>query len=168
MCSHAQPNGQDLPKNNTDKPAIALWAMPAGFAVDPKLQSALDLGLQTNPVVIAARAAAQAAGFDVRSAKWLLFPSLTAEISEVAQDRGDRIYNGFYPSLTVEQPVWTGGYLSGTIKQARQRQKAALAAYQAATLQIALRISDSYQDVVRLSRRKQLLDASLMRYDAMI
>jgi adhesin transport system outer membrane protein len=157
-----------LPKFGTDAPPITLSATPAELALDPKLQTALDLGIGSNPNIISARAAAQAAGFDVRSAKWLLFPSLSAEISEVAQDRKTGSYNGFYPSLTVEQPIWTGGYLNGTIRQARQRQSAALAAYQAAALQVALRISDSYQDVVRLFRRKQLLAQSVARYGDMI
>ena len=134
----------------------------------PSLEALLNEALAQNPQILSARATASAAGYDLRSAKWQRFPNISVELLEVARQPSTAAYDRFYPTIQVEQPLWTGGRLSGNIKKASFTQQAAFAFYKETALKIAIDVSDSYCDLVRLEKRVRLLSKSGERHRMMV
>jgi adhesin transport system outer membrane protein len=123
----------------------------------------INKAVKTHPSVAAAEASVRAAGADVRSAKWQQFPSLSVEGLFLNQQS-----NRLQPQVIAEQPLWTGGRLSGTIKRAKIRENAALAAYDEAVLAIASSTAQAFYEVYRWRERNALLSVSLEQHNRMV
>lgn len=128
-----------------------------------ELRTAVERAAETHPAVAAAAASARAAGIDVRAAKWLRFPSFSVEGLLLDQSN-----NRTQAQLTVDQPLWTGGRISGVINKATAKQKAALAAVDEAVLSIAVSTAQAYFEVHRWRERVAVLDRSLQQHDRMV
>jgi adhesin transport system outer membrane protein len=123
----------------------------------------INKAVKTHPSVAAAEASVRAAGADVRSAKWQRFPSLSVEGLFLNQQS-----NRLQPQVIAEQPLWTGGRLSGTIKRAKIRENGALAAYDEAVLAIASSTAQAFYEVYRWRERNALLSVSLEQHNRMV
>lgn len=132
------------------------------------VEALLDQAMAHHPQILAARATASAAGYDLRTAKWQRFPNISVEMLEVARQKSTSAYDRFYPTINVEQPLWTGGRLSALVKRADFSQQAAIAFYKESALQIAVDVSDSFGELVRLDKRVQRLSKSVQRHQMMV
>jgi adhesin transport system outer membrane protein len=128
-----------------------------------QLHAAIDQAVQTHPSVAAAKANASAAGADMRAAKWQRFPSFSVEGLLFNQSR-----NSLQAQAVVDQPLWTGGRISGAIERAGARQRAALAAYNEAILAISQSTAQSFYEVHRWRERGTLLAISLEQHQRMV
>ena len=128
-----------------------------------ELHAAIDQAVQTHPSIAAAKSSATAAGADVRAAKWQRFPSFSVEGLLLNQS-----LNNLQAQAVVDQPLWTGGRISGVIARAGARQSAALAAYNAAILAIAQSTAQSFYEVHRWRERRVLLAISLEQHERMV
>ena len=128
-----------------------------------ELHVAIDQAVRTHPSIAAAKASASAAGADVRAAKWQRFPSFSVEGLLFNQSR-----NRLDTQAVVDQPLWTGGRISGAIARAEARQSAALGAYNEAILAIAQSTAQSFYDVHRWRERGILLAISLEQHERMV
>lgn len=127
------------------------------------LHAAMNQAVQTHPSIAAAKAAANAAGADVRAAKWQRFPSFSVEGFLFDQSR-----NSLQAQAVVDQPLWTGGRISASIDRAGARQSAALAVYNEAILAIAQSTAQSFYEVHRWRERGILLAISLEQHERMV
>ena len=138
--------------------------LSASIAEDSvELHTAIVEAVRTHPSIASAKASANAAGADVRAAKWQQFPSFSAEGLLFNQS-----LNNLQAQAVVDQPLWTGGRISGVITRARARQSAALAAYNAAILAIAQSTAQSFYEVHRWRERRALLAISLEQHERMM
>lgn len=138
--------------------------LSASIAEDSvELHTAIDQAVRTHPSIAAAKASASAAGADVRAAKWQQFPSFSVEGLLFNQS-----LNNLQAQAVVDQPLWTGGRMSGVITRAGARQSAALAAYNAAILAIAQSTAQSFYEVHRWRERRALLAISLEQHERMV
>lgn len=128
-----------------------------------ELHVAIDQAVRTHPSIAAAKASASAAGADVRAAKWQRFPSFSVEGLLFNKSR-----NSLDTQAVVDQPLWTGGRISGVIARAEARQSAALGAYNEAILVIAQSTAQSFYDVHRWRERGILLAISLEQHERMV
>lgn len=136
----------------------------AGTAgVGEELAQAIQLAADTHPSIAAARASARAAGADVRSAKWLRFPSISVEGSLL--DTSANASNG---QVVVDQPLWTGGRISGTIKRVSAQRGAASAVYDEAVLSIASGTAQAFYEVHRWRGRADILGESLVEHNRLV
>ncbi len=71
-------------------------------------------------------------------------------------------------SVTVEQPIWAGGRIKGSINRAKAAEDAALAGYEQAALDIALQVAAAYYEIYRAAQRRAILDDSLMQHQRML
>lgn len=131
--------------------------------VTVELYAAMDQAVQTHPSIAAAKASASAAGADMRGAKWQRFPSFSVEGLLFNQSR-----NSLQAQAVVDQPLWTGGRISGVIARAGARQSAAVAAYNEAILAIAQSTAQSFYEVHRWRERGILLAISLEQHQLMV
>jgi adhesin transport system outer membrane protein len=130
---------------------------------DPQLEELADRAVSSHPSIAAAKANARAAGADLRASRWQRFPSLGVEGLILGQ-RTDRAQ----ATVTVEQPLWTGGRIKGSISRARAAEQAALAGYEQAVLDIALQVASAYYEYFRATQRRAILDNSLEQHQRLL
>ena len=118
-----------------------LWAQ----ASDTGLQALLSRALAQHPTVLQARNQAQASGYERRSAEWARFPSLSSEL---------RTQTGPSQNITrLEQPLWTGGRLTGQIKVAQAGERMALAQIEEAEVNVITQVATAFFELLRLQAR---------------
>ena len=156
----------DVPLTQADASSAPAAAVTP--ELDAQLGGLLERVLSSHPQVESARYTARAAGYDLKTARWQRFPSISVEALEALQQRNVGTLNRLYPTLNVEQPIWTGGRLSGIMKQARYARSSAVAFYEGTVLQVALDVVDAYYATLRSTRRLALFETSRDRHQAMV
>ncbi len=141
-------------------------ARPGG--VSAELADAAGRASETYPSVRAGRLAAQAAGSDTDAAKWLRFPSVSVEALAFTGDHrlvGDR---DFTTSIVVDQPLYAGGRIGGSIKRAQAMQLLREVQVDETRRDVALRVTQAYFDLARAARRTVLLSAGLEEHRRLV
>jgi adhesin transport system outer membrane protein len=129
----------------------------------PDLSEAITRAINTHPSVNAARLNAEAAGSDLKSAKWQRFPSVSLETGVFEQDN-------YVPttSAVLDLPLWTSGRIGSTINRGEYLKLSAEAAYHESILEIGLAVNQSYHDVIRLNRRSDVLISNVDEHRKMV
>lgn len=100
---------------------IALFVTPVAAEVNPlDIDELIIKATDSHPLVNAARAEEVAAQEGVKAAKLGLFPTPSVSAGRDSRD-------GLVSTVTVRQPVWTGGRLTATVNQSIYDEKAATA-----------------------------------------
>jgi adhesin transport system outer membrane protein len=131
--------------------------------LDGQLEQIVNRAVADHPAVAAAKASARASGADLRAARWQRFPSVGVEGLILGQ-RTDRAQ----ANVTIEQPLWTGGRIKGSIGRAKAAEQAALAGYQQSVLDIALQVAGAYYEIYRATERQAILNDSLTQHQRML
>ncbi|MFN3352454.1 MAG: TolC family protein [Brevundimonas sp.] len=137
---------QNGPAANTSRPASTIGA---------GLEQAAGRALAHYPSLMAAEADLQAAGQDVRTARWGRWPSASLDV--VARSDGD----GFEPRVDVTQPLWTGGRIRGGVLRAEAFQGAAAARVEELRQDLLIQVTNAYFDHVRGQRLQAIYIDSL-------
>lgn len=87
------------------------------------LDTALAMSLEFHPLVSAKKQEYEAAVGDLNAARWSAFPNASFSFRGFREDDGQEALN--QEVLTVTQPIWTGGRLSGNIGIAKAKRDAA-------------------------------------------
>lgn len=116
-----------------------------GCSAQTGLQTLLAKALSQHPTVVQARNQAKASGLERTSAQWSRFPTLSSEL---------RSETGPAQNITrLEQPLWTGGKVSGQIQAAQANERAALAQVEEAELNVLTQVSTAFFEVLRQEAR---------------
>ena len=103
-------------------------------------------GLAEQPAIKARRSQASAAEFDLQGGKWGRFPSISGNASSTSQDNDPR-------SLRIEQPLWTGGRITGQIDLAQARLNQAQSNLSQTQQDVMLQLSTAYFEILRFEER---------------
>lgn len=149
----------------------AVRADGTGEAADPAplgpgsemLDAAIAEAATKYPSVLAARAGVRAAQANAKGAGWQRFPSLSVEAQGIGTGSGSSDY-----SFRLEEPLWAGGRISGSIKVAKAQLDAATAGFDEVRLDISLRVSAAFYDVQRLAQREVILEDSLAEHTKLV
>ncbi len=121
-----------------------LACSPVSWA-QARLTDVLQSAANSHPSVMQARSQYQGAGYDVESAKWGRFPTITTQAMAP---------NNRTQSLTkVEQPLWTGGRITGQIQVSEANERAALSAVLDAQTNAMVQVSTAFFDFLRMQMR---------------
>lgn len=135
------------------------------------LQNFISKAVNTYPSIAAARSSLTASSVDLKAAKWARFPSVSLQVSALANSDttiGSLNQKNIQPAATVDQPLWTGGVISGTIERVSLQQQSALAAVGEAVLDVELQVAESYFEVLRQLNRQSILRNSLSEHHALV
>lgn len=110
-----------------------------------RLATLLDLALTLHPSVLQARSQAQAAGFDLESAKWGRYPTLSSDV------RSDSTWT--QSMARIEQPLWAGGRIDGRIALGEAGVRTAEAGVRDAQLNALMQTGAAFFDWLRLDAR---------------
>lgn len=115
------------------------------------------------PAVTAAEASISASQSDVEAARWLRFPSVSVGARLGAERTGS-----LSPQLQIEQPLWAGGRISGTISRAEAVRAVAQAQLGETIQDLALQALNAYYAVVGATVRETILRESLAEHQRLV
>ena len=125
--------------------AVAWLASSLSCHAQWGLQALLGQAVMQHPTVHQARQQAQAAGYDRASAQWSRYPTLSSEL---------RSETGPSQHITrLEQPLWTGGKISGQVQAAVAHERAAWSQVAEAELNVLIQVSVAFFEALRLQAR---------------
>jgi len=152
----AQTYGPAAPSQATAPPP---GTVPA--AIPTELASAASRAVDSNPATRAARLSVRAAETDVKSARWLYGPSVS--VQAFAFEGGSAVVRGnnLTANFVVDQPIWQGGRIGGTVDRARAAQRQSEAFTDETAEEIGLRVTNTYFELVRALERVRALDQGL-------
>lgn len=120
--------------------------------------------VHTFPSVATAEARARAARASLKGANWQRFPSLNAEFIGV----GTGGPGGNDLSLSVQQPLWTGGRITSSIRSSAARMEAANASVLVEQLMVAMRVCDLFFEFQRLVQTEVILEEGLQEHRKLV
>lgn len=154
-----------LPAQTYGPTAESAPAVPSGDPAPPmiptELAAAATKAVNANPSMRAARLSNRAAATDVRSARWLYGPSVS--VNAFAFEGGSAIVRDdrFTANLVVDQPIWQGGRIGGTVDRARAAVRQSEAVTDETGQDVAERVTNVYFELVRALERVRALDLGL-------
>jgi len=125
--------------------ALSAHGQPNEVRVADRLPELLRLAATEHPNVKARRNDLRAAGFDVDAARWSRYPSLATEL-QTSSGRSQAI-------VKLEQPLWTGGRITGQINLASAKLEAATAGLGEAQTQALMDTALAFFELSRLESR---------------
>jgi adhesin transport system outer membrane protein len=139
--------------------------------ISTDLQKAINDAVNTYPTVASGKANVEAVGADLTTAKWARFPSLTIEglaYRESANTNTSNSQDSLQATAILDQPLWTGGVISGNIDRATYEQEAALAGLGEAILGVELQATESFFEVQRQQARQEIIRKSIADHQALV
>ena len=130
------------------------------LAADFTLKQLLQIGADRHPSVLQARNQAQAAGFDVESAQWGRFPTVSTQL------RSDTKLS--QSVAKIEQPLWTGGKLSSRIELSEANLRAAEAGIREAEFNALTQVATAFFEALRLERRLQSATFNVSEHERLV
>jgi len=148
---------------------IALQVTTAFFwgcftASNANAASLVDLINEVNlvhPQVLASRLASAAASADVETAKWQLFPTPSISVRSPLSDSDDQVQKKPVTVLALEQPIWTGGRLTGGLERAEASEDDAKASLDEVRQDVSLRVVQAYTEWYVARRKVRVVTESL-------
>ena len=138
---------------------VAAFSFSA-HAADFTLKQLLEESVQRHPSVLQARNQAQAAGFDVESAQWGRFPTVSSQL------RSD---SNLTQSLAkVEQPIWTGGKLTSRIALSEANLRAAEASIHEAEFNALSQVATAFFEALRLDQRHKSAILNVAEHERLV
>lgn len=132
-------------------------------AVAPRLAEGAAQALTINPAISAARASLTAAGYEVRAARWMRYPSVS-----LGTATGDSLFGDITTQVDVFQPIWDGGRIEGGVARARAVETVARAGVAETELDVLLRLSAAYYDAMRARRMAGIMAESLAEHRRLV
>jgi adhesin transport system outer membrane protein len=145
-------------------PAQPPQALDAGaVGIPPALDRAAEQAVRTYPAIAAAQSAIRASGSELSAARWGRFPSVEVEAATLDDNIGK-----IQPGIQVNQPLWSGGRISGNIERAQAGTRAASAQLEETVLDVLLRLSQSYFEIARTIQLESILKDSLSEHQRLV
>jgi len=141
---------------------------PAPPAIPAELDRAAIIAADTHPRVNAAAAESDALESDYRGARWLRYPNLGVEALVATKGSSLADSDGITANIVAEQPVWSGGRITGEIDRAKAASRAGLNRVAEAEQQIALEVTQAYYEQVLATERAQVLTDSLEQHRLLV
>ena len=140
----------------------AQTSAPGSGSLEALLQSALN----EHPLVDAGKAEIRSAQQGVKSARWQFFPTPGVEYQRAFADDADGTFQGddYSTVISLEQPLWSGGRISGGVASARAALGVSQASLQENQRELALRVVQAYGEWLTASLQKDTLEASELRH----
>ena len=136
--------------------------------IPPELHRAVAAAVFSHPQVRAAEGQIKAAGYDMRGAKWLRFPSLSVEAMAITRGSVNASQDGTVLNVVVEQPIWAAGRIGATIDRAEAQLQVQRANLGEVARELALRTVQAYFDVAQSARRIDLFRDALVQHGALV
>ncbi len=136
----------------------ALFLPSAGMTADLTLEEALVTAVTGHPSVAARQSEREAAGARLEGAEWGRFPSLSAQHGS---DQSGRRFT----TARVEQPLWTGGVITGQIDGAQAGVRGADASVVESQQEIMTRVVAAFSELGRVRARQVAAQSNVKEHE---
>lgn len=143
--------------------AQAMAGLPPVGVPDVLTRLTMDV-VRDHPQIKLFEGRIRAAGYDVRGAKWLRFPSLSIEALATTRGSVNAARDGTVLNAVVEQPIWAGGRINAAINRARAQLQVQQGLLDETARDLSLRVVQAYYDVAASARRIEILKDALQRH----
>lgn len=163
----ASPNlaAEPLGEKTKPIPAVSFNGILYGTsgAVDASLEALIRASITNHPSVLAQHARIVSAESNIQSAKWQYFPTPNVTLQRAYADANDPSFQGDNNAYTVslDQPLWTGGRLKAGVASARAELAIAGAGVGDSEQSISFRVVQAYGDWLSAWLQSQTLVTSL-------
>lgn len=153
-------------------PYIVAWAIASLWPWDQSLAQSssglqevrltelLPRAVSQHPLVLQSRSQAQVAGHEVSAAKWSRYPSLSSELRTDSSNAQS--------AVRLEQPLWSGGRISGRIDLSEASARSAEATAREAEINALTQVSTFFFDALRLSEKVRSADESISEHQRLV
>jgi adhesin transport system outer membrane protein len=127
------------------------------------LPQLMNAALLNHPSIAAQKAQKQSAEFGVETANWQFFPTPSVSSERVNPSSGDPFYSGdkTVTTLRLQQPIWTNGRLTSGKSKAVASMTYEAANLNETSLQISLKVAQTYAELLAAYWRMQATEQSL-------
>ena len=141
-----------------------------GLTLAAPLGQALRLALESHPALAQRRGEIDAAGFDIKSAEWKRYPTLTVERSQLLGRQPVITTNSNQGAQTirVEQRLYTFGRITSEIDAATLRQQGAEWALVETEQDLLTRVVGAYMELVRQSARLRIAGRNIDEHQRLV
>jgi adhesin transport system outer membrane protein len=143
--------------------AASLVCVPVWAQTSSPFQQALATALASHPSVLGKQADVRAAQADMEGAKWARYPVPTVEATSPAA--GDGMPGGV---LRIDQPLWTGGRISGSIDNAQRQVEVSGDAVVEARWTVSLQLISAYFEALRQAARQAHATAAIGEHEKLL
>ena len=120
------------------------------------LKKAIHMVTESHPMVVSRLSEVDSADASLEAANWGRYPTPTLE---TATDEGD-----LTAILRIDQPIWSGGRIEGTIDAAELTKKAAIKAVDEVRLDLQLRVVEAYVDALSSRNKLNLANKGVVKH----
>jgi adhesin transport system outer membrane protein len=142
--------------------AFALAAVACAHADTLSFEQAARRALQSHPSVLGKQSALEAAKADLDAAKWQRYPTMSVQTGKANDGQSNT------GALTIQQPLWTFGRISGGIDAARARQGEAAAAIDETRQDLLVKVINAYVEAMRQQARKVAAEQGLEQHQKLL
>ena len=133
---------------------LAFLSLKESYALDTlNIQDAMRLAVTTHPAVLGKNNELLAASYSLEGAKWQRYPALSAQTASPTISR-----QGVITTMTIDQPLWTGGRISSNINAATARALAAQYDLEDTQQTILIKVTNAFCNMIKF--QEKLLSAS--------
>ncbi|WP_081995976.1 TolC family protein [Croceibacterium mercuriale] len=142
--------------------------LPPPATIPAELDRAAALAVTTHPIVNAAEAESEALDAELRGARWLRYPNLGVEALAATRGSNFADRDGLTANIVAEQPLWSGGRISGEIDSANAAARAGRERIGEAARQITIDVTTAYYQQVLGEERIGVLTDSLEQHRILV
>ena len=139
-----------------------MWGL-AGAQAETPFQQALAAALTSHPSVLGKQADIRAAHADLEGANWARYPVPSVEATTPAA--GDGMPGGL---LRIDQPLWAGGRISGSIDNAQRQVDVSGNALVETRWTVALQVISAYFEALRQGAREAHAKAAIAEHEKLL
>ena len=139
-----------------------MWGLTNAHAETP-FQQALASALASHPSVLGRQADIRAAHADLEGANWARYPVPSVEATTPAA--GDGMPGGL---LRIDQPLWAGGRISGSIDNAQRQVDVSGNALVETRWTVALQVISAYFEALRQGAREAHAKAAIAEHEKLL
>lgn len=133
---------------------LAFLSLKESYALDTlNIQDAMRLAVTTHPAVLGKNNELLAASYSLEGAKWQRYPALSAQTASPTISR-----QGVITTMTIDQPLWTGGRISSNINAATARALAVQYDLEDTQQIILIKVTNAFCNMIKF--QEKLLSAS--------
>ena len=133
---------------------LAFLSLKESYALDTlNIQDAMRLAVTTHPAVLGKNNELLAASYSLEGAKWQRYPALSAQTASPTLSR-----QGVITTMTIDQPLWTGGRISSNINAATARALAVQYDLEDTQQTILIKVTNAFCNMIKF--QEKLLSAS--------
>jgi len=143
---------------------VALFSVKESYALDAlNIQDAMRLAVTTHPAVVGKNNELIAASYNLEGAKWQRYPALSAQTASPTLNG-----QGVITTMTIDQPLWTGGRISSNINAASARALAVQYDLEDTQQTILFKVTNAFCNMIKFQEKLTSASESVVEHQRLL